>query len=456
MKGKVIVIEVNEIPPYLFEDYIRQNPNSALAALKERSKKFTTLADDVSEEFLYPSQSWASFNSGVCFDEHRVHWYNDSKVKCPQVWDELAVDYSVGTVNVVHSSSYKNASAFNYYIPDPYTHKTDTLPKEFEPFQRFKVSQTFKSGRVSSVKIGRKDVFDAIGFVKYLSLKSFSQSISSIFNKKFLGKNERLRNVEFQMHADIFFNCLKARPADINVFFTNHIASQMHRYIGAKYPNEAVEENFGSNWIAKFEGEVFYSVSLLDSYLRKIIKLCNFDEDLLVITSSMGQGTEEKYSKKYKTTYVAFPEVFWGAVLPAEFKYNILGAMVPQLTLDCGSNEEAEKVRAYLSRLEVVGLNLQVDLLDSMLTASVKFSGDIFCIAGKELSLEQLGAKRVLEDRQNTGKHIPEGILWVAGAKHALVDLPADGSEMSYLKYAPLVKGLVAKVLKGKKLSDAA
>ncbi len=46
---------------------------------------------DVEESFLYPSQRWASCNTGVSYDLHKIHWYSDPKPKeYPLYWKILA------------------------------------------------------------------------------------------------------------------------------------------------------------------------------------------------------------------------------------------------------------------------------------------------------------------------------------------------------------------------------
>ena len=161
---KLFIFELNEISPKVMNDYLAKRPNSNLVKFIKQSEIYTTVADDIPEEQLYPAQTWASINSGVSYKKHQIKWYNDSKDKAPQIWDELSKKISSGLINVVHSSSYKNIDLFNYFISDPYEKNNLTIPNSLTGFQRFKNKQTFKSGRVSKFSLSARDVLDIFSF----------------------------------------------------------------------------------------------------------------------------------------------------------------------------------------------------------------------------------------------------------------------------------------------------
>ena len=127
-KPKIYIFELNEISPQILKKYVGNYPNSSLSNFVKQSDNITTIADDIKEKDLYPAQSWASINSGKPFKKHKVKWYNDSKKNCPQIWDDLAKNNSIGVINVLHSSDYKNLKSFNYFVSDPYKKFTRTIP----------------------------------------------------------------------------------------------------------------------------------------------------------------------------------------------------------------------------------------------------------------------------------------------------------------------------------------
>ena len=83
MKRKIINLEINEVSPDLLDKYIEKNQNSNFAKLKKNNKLeiFKTKALDIEKEKLYPSQTWASFNTGKPYSEHNCYWYSDNLKK---------------------------------------------------------------------------------------------------------------------------------------------------------------------------------------------------------------------------------------------------------------------------------------------------------------------------------------------------------------------------------------
>ena len=57
----MIVIEANEIPNSVFQWYALQTKGPISHAINE-NRIANTLLDDVEEEYLYPSQAWASIS----------------------------------------------------------------------------------------------------------------------------------------------------------------------------------------------------------------------------------------------------------------------------------------------------------------------------------------------------------------------------------------------------------
>ena len=76
---RIINLEINELPPEVLEDYLNRNKNSTLYRLTGKSllTTYRTMALDVPKEKLYPSQTWASFNTGQRFSQHNCYWYSD-------------------------------------------------------------------------------------------------------------------------------------------------------------------------------------------------------------------------------------------------------------------------------------------------------------------------------------------------------------------------------------------
>ena len=151
MDQKICIIEVNEVPQQVWKKYRDAFPNSAVAGFFDEGKSYQTLADDVEVDDLYPSQTWASLNTGLPYSDHKIHWYNDPKPDLNLFWwHQAAVDgKSVGLVNVLHSSPLNHLARqakYSFIVPDCFAPDCKTLPAKFESFQKLNIQLTKKTG----------------------------------------------------------------------------------------------------------------------------------------------------------------------------------------------------------------------------------------------------------------------------------------------------------------------
>ena len=440
-KSKIFIFELNEISPLILEKYIKAFPNSSIGKFTKTALNITTIADDVDEKKLYPAQSWASINSGKPYKLHKVKWYNDTKKNCSHLWDDLSVNHSIGLVNVLHSSDYKNKSSFNYFISDPYKKIKKTIPSSLNGFQRFKNNQTFKSNRVSKLKITFKELKDILTFIFKIRSITYLRILKILYDFKFKKKKERLRNVDFLLHFDIFLWALKNKESKINVFYTNHIASQIHRYIGALLPNKTIRKIFGQKWIKKNSNEVFYSINLFEKNFKEFKKK-NFNQnDTIVFVSSMGQGLVKNYDNEHCIKYVSDKKIFFKRYLNNEFNYQILGSMSPQLTIKMKNVNEIKRALKELKKNDTSKVIRHLNYINNILTITVSFENlDFVIIRKKKYSLKNIGVSMSLDDKQNTGNHIKEGIFLINSPMQHKINLK---NKISYLKYRKTMQTLI-------------
>ena len=64
----------------------------------------------------------------------------------------------------------------------------------------------------------------------------------------------------------MFLSGLEKRP-DLSVFFTNHVASTMHRFWEATYPNDYKKQISSDSWIKTYKNEIPYAMKVSISYI---------------------------------------------------------------------------------------------------------------------------------------------------------------------------------------------
>ncbi len=452
MAQKVIVLEINEVPLRLFGHFQSMRPGSHIDRLMNSAKVIETLAQDVDESFLYPSQTWASLNTGASYEQHQIHWYNDPKpAQYPLYWKTLAnAGVTVGAVNTLHSSpaaAYAEGNEqYKFLIPDCFAPDSYTKPAYYEPFQSLNLKAVSTNSRAASLKAPMQEAMATVLNAPRYGIRMRSMINGAVLVTKILMKKanrERLRNLQFPLVADIFLHQLKKSDPELAIMFTNHIAGNMHRYWYALFPDDYQRDIYDAQWMAKYGTEILAAVDMLDEYLGVFMKLAEESNRILVLVSSMGQHANQNLTPEYRASHahdfrLTDVKKLMARLAPeGKYTFRVESAMVPQYTLEFPSAAEAAKCAAEIreSKLTVKGLAIQVDANQSVLTVSVtpEPRAPHYVIRGKEYQYDELGFSRLDIDDHHSGCHCPEGSLIIYNSRTAAV---AQRS-VNYLEYAP-------------------
>lgn len=446
-KPKAIVIEINEVPLKILNHYQKLKPNSAIARLLQESLVLKTEAKDVDESFLYPSQTWGSLNTGTPYAWHKIHWYSDPKPESyPLYWKIVARSgLKVGLVNTLHSSpanSYINSNNYQFVIPDCFAINNLTKPKIYEDFQALNTSATSENGRTATMKFPRQKALATLIKSPALGIKSRTLlDAASLVTKIKTGKvnKERLRNLQFTLLADIFYKQITAKDVDLGIFFTNHVAANMHRYWYGLFPEDYKVKLYDDNWINKFSQEILVSVGLLDNFLGKLIKYARLRNSALILVSSMGQVADNNLKETRMYSYrLENIGAFLHKLCPErQFDYQINAGMVPQYSLSfetvTAAAECFQSIEEAYRYTENIYLRTNLNQNIITITASLTYGKEQFSIAGKSYSDRELGFRRIAIEDHKSGKHSSEGTLIVYNSPNST----SDRDTINYLEYAP-------------------
>ena len=452
----VVVLEVNEVPLKIFRKYADENPESAIADLLGGAKCLTTVADDVEADMLYPSQTWASFNTGVEYKRHNIHWYADPKPDDPIFyWHKIACDgYSVGLINTLHASPtdiYAKEN-FQFLIPDCFAQDEKTIPGEYSAFQRVNLALTRKNSRVSSLWGLSTEVMDVLKNFRTMGLNWRSLTFIGITLLQIVAKlanRERLRNLQFPMLSEIFLDLVRKHSPDLAILFTNHIAAAQHRYWYAHLPEEFDIQLYDAEWVSRYKTEVDAALSLFDKYLRLFMAMVNQRNSILVVCSSMGQQANQSLTKeavqgRNQDYRLDHPHKFLEAVQSNSGGYVIGAGMVPQYSFIF---EDVSNAISLVDTLTDVlegakGISYRVDRLAETVTLSVQLDTamEIFELGGRKYRYSELGFAKFDVTDHHAGRHHPEGSLIIYNDRHDRLFSSGEFNEtlpISYLKYAP-------------------
>ncbi len=456
-RQKVVVVEINEIPVKVLRGYASTHPDSCIAEILAGSKVLRTLADDVDPDVLYPSQTWASMNTGLPYMDHRIHWYNDPKPDEPTLyWHRVAdAGASVGVVNTLHSSpmsKYLGHGNFRFIVPDCFATDDDAFPVKFQDFQRFNLALTRANSRKSSLKsVVGQGLSAALrpGRVG-LNLRS-AQSIATTLYAIARGRasKERIRILQFPLVAEIFLQQTREQDPDLAVLFTNHVAANQHRYWYAAFPDEYEQAIYPDEWAQRYRGELTSALDLLDRYLRQIKAHADETDRIVVLCSSMGQQANERLTRDKVDRTACDYRLDDAAkvvriLLGDDRGVSIAAGMVPQYSLIFESPGQAREFVSVAERAldDSSGVDLVTDLNDTVVTMTFKLdpTADRFVLRGRSYTHEELGFTRFDIDDHHSGRHHPEGSLVVYNDKADHL-FPTDrfraDEPFSYLRFAP-------------------
>lgn len=442
---RLVVVEANEIPGRVFEDHIQRAPRSHLARLFEIGRVVETEVREQLDRELYPSQTWYSMNSGVPYAEHGVYWYGDPKSEHHPLYWQIAAraGQRVGLVNTLHSSPLARQCAeggYEFVIPDCFADDAETLPGRYSRFQRINRDLTDSSGRNARLRPGLEHVFVGASLpllgVRAPTMARLAALAARIATKRV--NKERARIAQAMILADLFRSLCRRHDPDLAVFFTNHVASAMHRYWYAAYPDDWSRTHYSDEWVARYRGEIPAAMDALDRFLGEMWTWCQRTNRTLVVLTSMGQSASASLDTSSRGVAVVRDPLAFASALGIVDRVEVGSAMVPHVHYSFGDEEAADAELRRLEGLDVGVSDLKVDRSGDVLTVTYHL-GDLsagsFVVGGRTMPLPECGITWEPIDDHRSGDHDPRGVMLVVDDAHQ-VDLP---DVIDALDVAPLL-----------------
>lgn len=445
-RNRAVVLEVNEVPLSLFRHFAERYPASNIARLLDESGVLVTEANDVAEDVLYPSQTWASFNTGAPYDRHRIHWYNDPKPdRYPFYWQILARHgRTVGLVNTLHAGAAAERLAqddrIRFLLPDVFAADSDTRPARYRAFHRFTCEMAGENRRVTSFRPGAREIRVGCSLpwlgVRIRTLVELAATVAQTAAGR--RTRERLRNAHFTLTADIFTALLKRHDVDLAVFFTNHLAGNMHRYWYALFPEEYSEAICDEDRVQCHADEILFACRQLDAFIGEMMNHCRATGRVLLVVSSMGQCARRSVDTRRDTVHqIGDVDRFLSVLGAPSYPYRSLGAMFPQYSLAFDGEPQAREVFRFLRDKGIHTAANWLDINDNVVTITLR-QDDWLDRArdalGSHLTPDALGLEPIrIEDHPST-RHHPDGTLLIYPGSP-----PGRGSpsRVGYLEFAP-------------------
>ena len=424
---RFVLFELNEVPLRVAEYYADNHPQSAFAKILMRGDRWNIFTSD--EGHLSPWITWPTLHRGVDSKEHHIVALGQDRTEVdeqyPPVWELLArAGRRVGVFGSLHSYPLpSHVDRYAFYVPDTFAAGPETHPAELSAFQSFNLDMVDRSGRNVSnelpVKQGLSFLLRSLpaGIRPHTLMKIGRQLVSE---RVWRHRTTRRRTIQSLLAFDLFLAQLQSNKPDASFFFTNHVASAMHRYWPATFTEDYETAKWSDTWVQRFSGEISYAMAEADEMLAEMLTFADRNPDFLILVSgSMGQAAVDDPRKQVKTEVLLRDMSKFLATLGVEGGWKRRRTMEPTYTLAFDEDQSAERFMAAIADVKVAGRPIKSRRLDENGIEFVLGQNNIpdaelmVTIRNRTVEPAEVGLANVLIDDEvgSAAYHVPEGML---------------------------------------------
>ncbi len=294
---RIIFFELNEVPRRIVEEFCDWRPHSHLARHLRGAERYDTHAVDAGH--LSPWVTWPTVHRGVDNTRHGIADFGQPLEEVnacyPTLWSMIAdAGAEVGVFGSLHSELAPLNRQPAFYVPDTFAAGSECFPKQLSAFQEFNLRMTRRSAR------------NVAGGLDWQSARRFLQAAPGlglrldtavrigaqlVAERARPWRRARRRTCQVLVAFDLFMRQLRKTKPTFATFFTNHVASSMHRYWAARFPGEYDEMGYDERWRATYRHEIDYTMQAFDRMLGQLLKFIGRETSYqLWVVTSMGQA----------------------------------------------------------------------------------------------------------------------------------------------------------------------
>jgi hypothetical protein len=422
-----ILFELNEVPLRVVRHFADRHPNSAFAKIMELGRHWTTITPD--EGHLSPWITWPTLHRGVSSADHRIGALGqdvaDADRRYPPVWSILAgAGRRVGMFGSLHSyPPPKNLDHYEFYVPDTFAAGPEAKPAELAAFQQFNLHMVDRSGRNVSNELPVKHALSFLlrampAGVRPATMAKVARQVAA--ERIWRHRTARRRTIQSLLAFDLFLAQLQSKKPDAAFFFTNHVASSMHRYWPATFIDDYRTTKWSDDWVRRFSGEVDYVMDEADQMLADLIAFAERNPDYIVlVASSMGQAAVDKAERQISTEVLLRDMGKFLGAIGAGGAWQRRRTMEPTYTLAFDEEANADAFMKAIARVKIAGHAVDHRRLDAHGVEFVLGQPNIMdddvtvTIGNRSVAPDDAGIANVpIEDEVGAAAyHIPEGML---------------------------------------------
>jgi len=422
---KLILFELNEVPFAVIDYFCRKFPASHLAKTLPRCVQYETYTEDKGE--LHPWATWPTFHRGVSNQQHQIKDFGQSLKKIdkeyPPVW-KILNHHKISTGVFASMNSYPmphNYGSYAFYVPDPFAVDSLAHPSQVIPFQEFNLAMSRKSEVNVHSGVAVKSAVKMLGSLPFLGItrKTLTKVMGQLLKEKMAPHiKARRRTYQSVLAFDVYMKLLRTRQPAFSTYFSNHVASTMHRFWAATFPNDYEVNNLPQQWIHKYRGEIDFAMEKFDEFFKELTTFVDANPDYkIIVASSMGQKGTIAELVDTRTCAKDVQRLMDRLGLKAD-EWEAHPAMHPQ----CNVVIRESKIQEFtnlIDQLVIAGSPVQYRNNGkghfSLNFGHVNLAVDYAMLNGEKIAFEELGLAndQVDDESAGTAYHTPEGSLFI-------------------------------------------
>ncbi len=451
--SQIILFELSEVPFRVLDYFVQVNPTSTLARIMPSLHQYETYSEDVTS--LMSWKTWPTTHRGVIDEKHLLHNFGQDLTEVNKVYPPL---WQVLTQNGIQSGVFgslhtyplpESLENYTFYFPDTFAAGADCFPDTLSTFQAFNLAMARESARNVARRIPWRLAMKVIARSPCLGLRlSTYGEVGRHLISEWVDswKKTRRRTYQVVLAFDIFMKQLRSTRPQFATFFSNHVASSMHRYWAACFPEDYDHFEFSDDWVATYSREIHFTMLKFDQMLKTLLKFVHGNPGYaLWIGSSMGQ--EATIAKPLETQLrIRELDRFMAQLGLEEADWEIRASMFPDY------NFVVNEAKAETFRNKLESLMIDDDAVDwvgadknffRVLLGHENFHErpQSIRLGGREISLEAMGLEntRIEDMSRPTAYHVPRGILLIYDPNRTVPTKQGLRPQISTLDIAPAI-----------------
>jgi hypothetical protein len=293
-KRDVILYELNEVPWSIVDYYVQRRPNSNLAGLLDGGQSLTTRhSDDPKLGGLQPWRTWPSLHNST-YDHNSFDLGQDpGTFRGDPIWDVAErAGLRVGLFGPLQSWPARQFRHGGFYVPDTFSQDAKTYPASLSSFQAFNLAMTGQNGFTSDAALNPQSLLKTgVDLLRQGLTPTSAATLAGHLVREV--RDERYKQLRASMQVlpsfDLYWRLHRKHQPNLSIFFTNHVASMMHRFWGDAIPGYTDEHDYVADDV--YGSFIMTAMDFTDRQLGRIRKyMASHPDSMLVLAASMGQG----------------------------------------------------------------------------------------------------------------------------------------------------------------------